>query len=219
MKIFYRILFIIIAVCIPIVTITGASNIVFRMPDLYSFEFKRVQVADEVDLGISDEELAVFFSDFMRGKEEHFDLFTEYRDREQSVFGAVEQINMENARGLLNLTLYILGGAALLTVLSCLIVLVKKKKHELRTAFKAGIFIQTAALVASHIVMNLEPQRLFFYQKIFPSQFGADDVLPLMLTGAFAQISLAAVSAISFIILAVLASVIWRLTKPRRMFW
>jgi hypothetical protein len=189
------------------------------MPDLYSFEFKRVQVADEVDLGISDEELAVFFSDFMRGKEEHFDLFTEYRDREQSVFGAVEQINMENARGLLNLTLYILGGAALLTVLSCLIVLVKKKKHELRTAFKAGIFIQTAALVASHIVMNLEPQRLFFYQKIFPSQFGADDVLPLMLTGAFAQISLAAVSAISFIILAVLASVIWRLTKPRRMFW
>lgn len=219
MKIFYRIIFIIIAVCIPAVTILSALNIVFRMPDLYAFEFIRNQVTNEVDLGISDNELGIFFSDFMRGKEDDFDLFTEYRDREQAVFGAVEQSNMENARKLLDLTLYILGGAAFLSVLSFIILLAKKKKRELRTAFKAGIFVQTAALAASHIIMNLEQQRVFFYDKIFANQFGADDVLPLMLTKQFAQISLAAASVISFIILAVMASVLWRLTKPRRMFW
>lgn len=219
MKFFYRIMFIIVAVGIPAVTILASLNIVFRMPDLYAFEFTRIQIADEVDLGIPDDELGEFFSGFMQGKEDDFDLFTEYRDREQAVFGAVEQSNMENIRKLLNLTLYYFGAAAFLTVLSSIIFLVKKKKRELRTAFKIGIFVQTVALVASHIMMNLDQQRIFFYHKLFPNQFGADDVLPLMLTKQFAQIGLAAVSVISFILLVFLASVVWRLTKPRRMFW
>jgi len=219
MKVFYRIVFIIIAIGIPAVTILSALNIVFRMPDLYAFEFTRIQIADEVDIGIRDDELGRFFADFMQGKEDDFDLFTEYRDREQSVFGAVEQSNMENARKLLNLTLFYLGAAALLTVLGSVIFLVKKKKRELRTAFKTSIFVQTVVLLASHIMINLDRQRIFFYHQIFPNQFGADDVLPLMLSRQFAQIGLAAVSVISFILLVFLASLVWRLTKPRRMFW
>ena len=99
MSIFYRILFIIIAVCIPVVCILSAFNTVFRLPDLYVYEFNRNQIASEIDLGITDEELGQFFSDFMKGKEDEFDLFAEYRDREQAVFGTVEQINMENEIG------------------------------------------------------------------------------------------------------------------------
>lgn len=219
MRIFYRIVFIFVAIGIPAVTILSALNIVFRMPDLYAFKFTRAQISNEIDLGIKDDELAEFFSDFMRGKIDDFDLFTEYRDREQSVFGTVEQGNMENVRKLLNQTLYYLGGAALITVSGAIVFLAKKRKHLFRTAFKAGIFIQTVVLVAAHIIMNLDRQRAFFYHLLFPNQFGADDVLPLMLTKQFAQIGLAAVSVISFVLLAILASVVWRLTQPRRMFW
>jgi glucan phosphoethanolaminetransferase (alkaline phosphatase superfamily) len=77
----------------------------------------------------------------MKGKEEEFDLFTEYRDREQAVFGTAEQINMENARKLLNFSLFVLGGAALLQVVSYCVFLGGKKKRELRGAFKGGILI------------------------------------------------------------------------------
>lgn len=219
MNIFYRVLLIVIAVSIPAVCVLSALNIIYRLPDLYVFEFNREQIANEIDLGIPDDELGEFFPDFMNGKEDDFDLFTEYRDREQSVFGTVEQINMENARKLLNRTLYILGGAAVLTVLSCCILLAKKKKRELRTAFKFGILLETVKLVAFHIMLHYEESRDFLFRYIFPNQFGADDVLPLMLTEQFAKLSLVAISGVSVIILAILASILWRLTKTRRMFW
>lgn len=219
MNIFYRILLVIIAVCIPAVSILGALNIVFRMPDLYSFEFNRNQIAGQIDLGITDDELGQFFSDFMMEKKDDFDLFTEYRDREQAVFGTVEQINMEHARKQLNLTVYVLGGVGILSVLSYLILLIKRKKYELRIAFKGGIFVFTITLVLFYILLYIDQTRVFLYRQIFIDPFGADDVLPLMLTKQFAQMSLAAISAVSLVILLILASVTWRLTKPRRMFW
>jgi hypothetical protein len=74
MNIFYRILFVVIAVCIPAVSILSAFNIVFRMPDLYRYEFNRYEVASQVDLGITDDELGQFFSDFMMEKKDDFDL-------------------------------------------------------------------------------------------------------------------------------------------------
>jgi len=219
MKIFYRILFIIVAICIPVTAVFTAANIVFRMPDLYVYEFNNNQVADEIDLGISDEELGQFFSDFMIGKMEEFDLVTDYRDREQAVFGTGEQINMEHARTLLNRTLYVLGGALILTVLSYWILLAKKKKLELRIAFKAGVFVFTAMQIMIYLFFYIAQLRTFFFNKIFIVAFGADDALPLMLTGEFARLSLVASTVISLVLLIILASVTWKLTKPRRMFW
>jgi len=219
MSIIYRILLIVIAISLPVVSVLSAFNIVFRLPDLYVYEFNRMEIANEIDLGIQDEELGRFFSDFMKGKEDDFDLFTEYRDREQSVFGTVEQTNMENARKLLNYSLYILGGCAFLVILSYFIFLVKKKKYELRVSFKAGILVFTLMQLLLFAANYFKQSRTFLYDLIFTNSFGADDVLPLMLTEQFAQLSLVAVSAVGLVILVILASVTWRLTKPRRMFW
>lgn len=219
MSIFNRILFFIIAISIPVVCILSAFNIVFRMPDLYIYEFNKNQIADEIDLGMKDDELGEFFSDFMMGKKDNFDLFTEYRDREQDVFGTVEQINMENARRLLNDSVYILGGAGVLAVFGCFIYLIKKRKQEFRIAYKGGILVYTILMVVLFILFNIDQTKEFLYRLIFINPFGTDDVLPLMLTEQFAQMSLVAITAISLILLVVLASVIWRLTKPRRMFW
>lgn len=219
MSIFQRIIFFIIAVTIPVVCILSAFNIVFRMPDLYVYEFNKNQIADEIDLGMKDDELGTFFSDFMIGEKTDFELFTEYRDREQDVFGTMEQINMENARRLLNDTIYILGGALVLAAAGCSIYLVKKRKYELRIAYKGGILVYTVMMVLLFIAFHIHQSREFLYHRIFINQFGTDDVLPLMLTGQFAQMSLVAITVISLIILVILASAIWRLTKPRRMFW
>lgn len=219
MSIFYRILFCIIAICIPTVTILSGFNIVFRMPDFYVYEFNKNQTTDKVDLGITDDELGRFFSDYMMGKEKDLNLFAEYRDREQSVFSTVEKINMENARKQLNDSLFFLGGALVLGALSCGAFLTKKKKYELRGAFKAGIFVETVALVACSFALYFNQPRAFLYHKIFTNSFGADDVLPQMLTKEFAQLSAAAASAVSIVLLVILASVVWKLTKPRRMFY
>ncbi len=219
MNIFYRILFCVIAVCVPVVTILSGFNIVFRMPDLYVYEFNKNQTTKEVELGITNDELGEFFSDYMMGKEKELNLLVEYRDRERPVFGAVEKLNMENARELLNNSLFVLGGALILGVAGCGVFLAKKKKYELRGAFKAGILVQTLALIACSFALYFDQPRSFLYHKICTSAFGADDVLPLMLTKEYAQLSVAAASAVSIVLLVILVSVVWRLTKPRRMFY
>ena len=219
MGIVNRIFFIIIAICIPTVCILGAANIVYRMPDLYIYEFNKNQISDEIDLSMKDDDLGRFFSDFMAEKKDDFSLFAEYRDREQNVFSTVEQINMENARHLLNKTLYVFAGAFALIVAGTIIYLVKKRKYELRVVFKGGITVYTVMMVLSLIAFSFHQVKAFLYHLIFTDSFGADDVLPQMLTKEFAQYSVLAITVVSIILLILLTSVVWRLTKPRRMFW
>lgn len=219
MGILYKILSVLIAVCVMAVTLSGACNIVFRLPDLYIYEFNSQAITSEIDLEMEDDELGTFFSDFMKGSEKEFELFMEYRGREQAVFGTVEQINMENARKLLNYTLYALGGSVIVMAICYSLFLYKKLKYELRGTFKAGIVLFAVMQAVLHITFNMESIRAFYYRTIFPIAYGADDVLPLMLTERFARLSLFANSAIALILLIILASVTWRLTKPRRMFW
>ena len=219
MRVLVRIVSVIVAVCVPAVAVFSASNLVFRLPDLYVYEFNSIEIADEIDLGITDDELGHFFSDFMKGNKEEFDLFTKYRDREQAVFGPVEQLNMENARDLLNHTIYILGVSALLLIASYWILLAKRKKSRLRTAFKGGIVVFAVLQVLLYVLFYYNNSRSFFYSQIFINPYGADDVLPLLLTEHFSKLCMLTNSIAAIVILLIFTSITWRLTKPRRMFW
>lgn len=219
MSVMYRILFIIIAVSMPAVCLIGAANIVFRMPDLYIYEFNKYQVSNEVDLDMKDDELGTFFSEFMTGKKDDFALFTEYRDREQSVFSTVEQLNMEHVRNLLNTSLFVFGGALALLAISGGIHLAGKRKEELRAASKCGILVYAILSISSLIAFSFRSVKGFLYHLIYVRAFGADDVLPQMLTVDFAKLSVIAVSVVSLVTMIILTSLIWRVTKPRRMFW
>ena len=86
MKIGYKIILVILTVCIPFVTLITAFNVVLRMPDLYVYEFNNTEITSEIDLEMTGDELGHFFSDFMFGKQDEFKLYAEYRGREQAVF-------------------------------------------------------------------------------------------------------------------------------------
>lgn len=219
MRFFIRVVSVIIAICVPVVVILSASNIVFRMPDIYIYEFRNMEIVREVNLGITDEELGQFFSDFMKGSNEEFELLTEYRDREQSVFGPNEQFNMDNARKLMNYTVYALGASVLLIIISYWFLMNKKRKSALRMAFKGGIAVFATLQILLYALFFNDRARSFFYDLIFTSPYDADDVLPMILTEHFAKLCMYANSIISIIIMLILLSITLRLTKPRRMFW
>ena len=73
MRVLVRILIGILVLCIPIVSILAAANLITRAPDLYSFEFTRSQVLTENKIRIDEKELSEYISDFMLGKEDEFD--------------------------------------------------------------------------------------------------------------------------------------------------
>ncbi|MDD4564730.1 MAG: DUF1461 domain-containing protein [Eubacteriales bacterium] len=219
MRVFLRVISVIIAVCVPIVVMLGASNIVFRMPDIYTYEFRSMETVRELNFSITDDELGHFFSDFMRGKNEKFELFIDYEDREQSVFGPNEQLNMDNARRLLNYTVYAFGVSALLLIIGYWVLLNKKRKSELRTAFKGGIAVFASLQILLYVLFFYDNTRSFFYNLIFTNPYGADDLLPLILTKHVAKICIYANSIAAIVIMLIFFSVTWRLTKPRRIFW
>jgi len=98
MRVLYKIFFIVLIVCIPIISLFAALNIVLRLPDLYDYEFNSAEITKEIELGMKDDEVGAFFSDFMLYKNDTFDLTAEYQNREQAVFDKNEQENMENIR-------------------------------------------------------------------------------------------------------------------------
>jgi hypothetical protein len=189
------------------------------MPDLYVYEFNNAQITDKIDLNLTDDELGNFFSDYMMEKKDDFNLIAEYREREQKLFSTGEQISMENARNLLNDSLFALAGFGILTVLGYAVYLLKKRKMALRFAFQGAAIFYAVLCVLTIIAFNLVPVRTALQQFIFIYPHEADDVLPFILTGKFARDCISAGTLGAGIIMGILASFTWKITKPRRMFW
>lgn len=61
----HRMLGLVMMACILAITWLGSMNLILRMPDLYHFEFNRVQLTDQLDLSMSDDELATMISDLL----------------------------------------------------------------------------------------------------------------------------------------------------------
>ena len=218
MKIIYRIFVVILIICIPLTSIFAAYNIALRLPDLYIYEFNKTEITSEIDLAVTDEELGIFFSDFMSGKHKDFDLNAEYRDREQSVFNETEQVVMSNLREVLNLSIWIMIIMLILILVIYWLLLVKKQKWMLRYAFKGGVitFIILAAMMIA--AFNIPIANEFMVHSMMMDVFNENDVLPLMLTSIYARDCLVAGTVISIILLILFGSITWKLTKPRRMF-
>lgn len=219
MKIIYNILLVVLIICIPFVSLITSFNVVLRMPDLYVYEFNNTEITDEIDLEVTGDELGHFFSDYMFGKNQEFKLFAEYRGREQAVFGTGEQISMEHARKLLNISLFALAGFVFFTIIGYAVFLLKKRKLALRYAFKGAVIFYIVLIVLIIIAFHVTAVRESLHQLIFIYPSGADDVMPLVLTKKFAGDSITAGIVGGSILLIMLASITWKATKPRRMFW
>ncbi|WP_227017634.1 DUF1461 domain-containing protein [Sinanaerobacter chloroacetimidivorans] len=210
---------ILLIICIPLISITGAYNIVLRMPDLYVYEFNRVQLTDELELELKDEEFGHFFSDFMIGKVENFELIADYQGKEQNVFHTMEQVSMEHFKQLLNILLYAFAGMLLIAVICYGVFMANNRKYFLRTAFKSGILVYLVMIILPIITYLVPSLRDFMQQFIFRFKFNEDNLLTQIFTESFVVEFLAATTFISAVILFITGSVTWRMTKPRRMFW
>lgn len=219
MKLVYKIFVSVLVICIPFISVFAACNIVLRMPDLYVYEFNSTEVTNQIELSMKDDELGKFFSDFMIGKTKDFQLVAEFQEREQNVFSKNDQNNMENLRNILNRMLIIMGILLAVTVITYWILIAKKKRTEIRYAFKGSLIIFVILTILIVITFNIQYARDFINQVIFISSMEANEVLPLMLTEQFTRDCIVASIAVASVIIAILASITWRLTKPRRMFW
>lgn len=88
----------------------------------------------------------------------------------------------------------------------------------LRIAFKGGTALFAALQIMIFVLFFNSNTRSFFHNLIFINPYDVEDALPLILTQDFAKLCVYANLIVSTIIMIIIFSVTWNLSKPRRMF-
>jgi uncharacterized membrane protein len=188
------------------------------MPDLYKYEFDKSEITEEIGLNLSNDDLADFFSKYMFGTLRDFQLTAELQGREKPVFGIGEIAVMSRLRSSLNQVFFVLCAMLAMTLFVYGFSLRKNLKEELRQAYKRGVIFYICFVVACCIMFYAGNIREQIFYRMFFYTFQPDDILPALLLGSFVNLNIITAVAVSAIILAVGASVTWRLTKPDLMF-
>jgi hypothetical protein len=217
MRVMARVLFIGLILCIPIVSVLGAQNIVCRAPDFYTYQFTKSQVTDKYDIGMTDEELGKYFSDFMIGKKPKFENIDGY-DQEQDSFSTNEGLVMEKTRDFLNISIFILVGALFIVVASYWILVRDNKKEAIRIAFKfSWIFYIILWILFGMIIFIPAINRIILPYDLL-IRIESDYLLAKLITQKFLLDGFFVSIFISAIIMGIIGSLIWRFTRQKRMF-
>lgn len=218
MKIFYRGLFVILIIMLPLVVIMGGSNLALRMPDVYGYQLKSSEITDEIDLNVENDQLVQVFSDYMFGKTDEFQLEATYRGRDQKVFNQGESIAMHNYKAFVDKTILPLIFATITGIISYMMLFLQEKGMALRVAFKISTGIYAILMTIISLLYVIPYTRSYFYQVIFNYVFDADDIVPLILTTSLASQMILATAFLSGVGLALIGYTTWKITKAKRMF-
>ena len=210
MKLVKSVMLVALALFLPMISVLAAGNAIARTPDFYSYEFTKAQISAEIEGEISDQDLGEFFSSFMTGETERFQYSSWKPEWERELFTEEEENCMTEVRQILNGFAGLLAGLFILSAIACVVLVRTGEKNRLRFAFKisAGIFFALWAVLAPLML-----------QVSLPVALGEDSLLSLMINARFLRESVIAAAAASAVAMLLLASLLWRISKPKRMFW
>lgn len=210
-------LFVILVICIPIFSLISAANLIFRPPDLYKHELRKMMDIEESVVKGHEERLAESFSDFMWGKEKSLGHIIS-AEKTVDLFGQNEQAAMEKLRRYLNI-ISIMGVIALISiVLVCILFRSANEKPALRSAYKYSLIVYGMMVAALGVLLELDGGRMVLLHRISSGGLEEGSLLTQIITEVFARDAFLASGAFSALMMAILAYVIWKISKPRRMF-
>jgi len=218
MKIVNLILAIILVISIPVSIICLANNLTTRMPDLYQYELKSTEALNDLSVEKNEDEMGQFFSEYMLGKTQKFQIEYQFGDNTDNLFTPDEQKTMEKFKSSSNVILFT-GLVALLFSLTSFFLLYKQNlKMLLRRTFSRAAIIFAASVGAITLATFLSPLIKIQYALLFDYEIKSFLVLPKLLPKSFFIHSALTTVGISIIIMLILWYFIWKITKPRRIF-
>ncbi|MBN7773709.1 DUF1461 domain-containing protein [Clostridium aminobutyricum] len=220
MKIFLRILSILLVVAIPIVTICLGINVATRMPDVYQYEFKSTDILDSMNIDLTDDEMGEFISHFMMGRTSQFQLWTEDDDKPDPVFSNDEMAAASQLRHDLNV-LTIVSMILIIPMLIAFILLRRKElNQEIRKYYCRGLLLYVILLIVAVISITLLSSAEFtiWHLTDYVVKEETTDLLPQLITeGLVRKIELASLC-ISGVFMGIIGYVIYKITAPKRIF-
>lgn len=217
MKVVNIICSVILAITLPVVSICGGFNLAGRLPDLYSYEMKATEVLNSISIEENEDQMGAFFSSFMTGKQETFQLTYLFGENTDNLFLAEEQGTMERYKAVLDHSLVIGGIALLLALIAYFLIYKQNLKPLLRTSLIRGILVYLAlsGCLLSAITVGA---RSWILQYLFPYEIKEFMILPQLLPESYFLHLFLVSLFISLIIMSLIWYFTWKITKPRRIF-
>lgn len=218
MKILNLIVTIILVISIPVSIICLANNLTTRMPDLYQYELKSTQILNDLTVDKNEDEMGQFFSDYMLGRSEKFQIEYQFGDNTDKLFTPNEQKTMLKYKQTSN-SIFLVGIVALLLALVSYFLLYKQNlKILLRKTFFNASILFTLLIGLISLAAFLPPLIKIQYAYLFDYEIKTFLVLPKLLPETFFMHSALTTVVISVIIMIIVWYFTWKITKPRRIF-
>ncbi|MDR0885693.1 MAG: hypothetical protein LBN22_04970 [Clostridiales Family XIII bacterium] len=208
---------VLIAIILPLFLISAITNVLVRIPDMYTYEFTQSNLHTEMRMDISDDNLAEYFSDFIAHKND-LSLNTAFQGVERNVFTVGDIHILTKARYALDVSLIAAIIMFILLVLCSLMLFVNNQKKILRYTSAACIPITLCYVAAYVALIAYTPIRDRLQLYVFRYSFTGDDSIPLLLTDNFYRLIAAIVAIASLIIVLFIRSFIKKRTVVKRMF-
>lgn len=214
-----KVLAILIAIFIPLTSILLASNIVFRVPDLYNFEINRTGSLEEEDISlIEDDTIGDTIFSYMFHKTSVFQILYEYRGDEHPLFTANDWEAMEKYRSFLDLTFIILIVIFIISIGGFIFMIATKWVRRLRKAYNFAILVYLAILLGSIAIFTNKSAFGKLINNMLGVSLGKEDGLARIFSADLVSTSGLAIIGISLLVMLLGNSIIRYLTKDYRMF-
>lgn len=217
MKIVNIICSVILAITLPVVSICGGFNLAGRLPDLYSYEMKATEALNSISIEENEDQMGAFFSSYMTGKQETFQLTYLFGENTDNLFLSEEQGTMQRYKGVLDYSLVIGGIALILALIAYFLIYKQNLKPLLRTSLIRGIpvYLALGGSLLAAITVGVRP---WILQYLFPYEIKEFMVLPRLLPESYFLHLFLVSLFISLIIMSFIGYFTWKITKPRRIF-
>jgi hypothetical protein len=188
------------------------------MPDLYQYELKSTEALNNLSVEKNEDEMGQFFSDYMLGETQKFQIEYQFGDNTDNLFTSDEQKTMEKFKSSSNLILFAGLIAMFFSLVSYFLIYKQNLKSVLRRAFLKAVILFAAFISSITLATILSPLIKIYYALLFDYEIKTFLVLPKLLPESFFIHSALTTVAISIIIMLILWYFTWKITKPRRIF-
>jgi hypothetical protein len=216
---FTKIAIILFAVMLPLIAYFAAANVVFRVPDIYSFDLNRTEVLNkELMLETTPAKIGNLLSDYMLHKTDRFRMTANFKGSKSNVFTITDTIMIARSRAMLD-KMFVAMGAMLVFSGLILGLMVKADKWKaIRRGVKAGFAFYGLGIFGFLLFIYSQTMRTNFFAKFMKVGFTDFDTLPQMFGGFYRLEAIAVLILLATILMFIWRSIVWNLTKGEKMF-
>ena len=213
----------ILAIFLPLVPLLGAANVIFRLPDLYQFDFDRTESFREIQLTLGDktgQELGLLISRFMKHEIDEFRPAenVQFQGKESSVFTRPDRTAMDRARNILD-NLRIIFFLVFPAVAIVILLLIRfKRRRDFWIGYNIGLGLYGLIAISLLVLSSFPEDRYNLFQWIVGVKFSELDILPQLFDNGFYVESAVLVVAVSTVILFVGRTFVKKYAVQDRMF-